>query len=122
MRLRAVLLPHPDGPRRPTSLPSGISILKLSTAVTGDLFRLDLGNIFVRSLRTIFIKKRGGCTDAAAGKTAISCEILLSEIALPDRENNKTPAQEDRTRAGPEKAGTNEIRGRPTGTERGIPA
>ena len=56
IRFSAVLFPQPDGPRRPISLPSGISKLKSLTAITSPLAFFPLaGNRLVRFLSTIFI-------------------------------------------------------------------
>ena len=53
--LSVVLFPHPDGPKRPISFPSGISKLKLLTAITSSLiFLLRLGYRLVRFCNTIF--------------------------------------------------------------------
>ena len=52
-----VLLPQPDGPRRPISFPSGMVKSKLLTATTSSPdFLLRLGKILVRFCKTIFIE------------------------------------------------------------------
>ena len=48
IRFSAVLFPHPEGPRSPTSSPSGISKSKSFTAMTSWAFFPLPGNVFVR--------------------------------------------------------------------------
>ncbi len=51
-----VLLPQPEGPKRPTSSPSGISQVKSLTAITSSgCFLPRPGNFFVRFFNIIFI-------------------------------------------------------------------
>ena len=53
---KVVLFPQPEGPKSPTSCPSGSSKEKWSTAVTSSCDFLPLaGNVLVRSLSTIFM-------------------------------------------------------------------
>ena len=60
IRFRAVLLPQPEGPKSPISLPSGISKSKSFTAMTSSRFFLPrtgprAGNFLVRCCNTIFM-------------------------------------------------------------------
>ena len=60
IRFSAVLLPQPEGPKSPISLPSGISKSKSFTAMTSSRFFLPrtgprAGNFLVRCCNTIFM-------------------------------------------------------------------
>ncbi len=56
IKFRVVLFPQPEGPKRPMSLPSGISKSKSFTAMTSSLFLPLPGNFLVRFFKMIFMR------------------------------------------------------------------